>query len=256
MNQGIVFKIKKFALHDGPGIRTTVFLKGCPLRCGWCHNPEGISPDPQLMNGRRPTVAGETMSVEQVMEAIRKDRLFYEESGGGVTFSGGEPLLQPGFLQSLLAACHAEGLHTALDTSGHAPAQTFRKLAGLADLVLFDLKLIAPERHKACTGVGNGLILENFQALGRLHPAVRVRLPLVPGVTDDEDNIRAISDRIKTCQGLAGVDLLPFHRIGDQKYAQLGMENRLADLTSPDPQWIERTRSLYEQYGVPVTVGG
>lgn len=256
MNQGIVFKIKKFALHDGPGIRTTVFLKGCPLRCGWCHNPEGISPEPQVMNGRRRTVVGERLSVAQVMDAVRKDRLFYEESGGGVTFSGGEPLLQPRFLEALLAACRGEGLHTALDTSGHAPAETFLRLAGMADLVLFDLKLMDPERHKASAGVDNALILDNFHALGRLHPAVRVRLPLVPGVTDDEENIRAVAAGIKTCRGLAGVDLLPFHRIGDQKYLQLGMEKRLAGLAPPSPQAVAATRSRYAQHGVSVTLGG
>ncbi|MEJ2040555.1 MAG: glycyl-radical enzyme activating protein [Desulfosarcinaceae bacterium] len=256
MTKGIVFKIKKFALHDGPGIRTTVFFKGCPLGCWWCHNPEGISPEPQIMRGRRETVAGEQMSVDQVLAEILKDRLFYEESGGGVTFSGGEPTMQPLFLEGLLQACRAQGLHTAIDTSGHAPVETFLRLAGLADLVLFDLKLIDPARHKRFTGVDNHLILDNFRALGRTHPAVRVRLPLIPGVTDDEENIRAVAEVAHACKGLAGADLLPYHRIGDQKYDQLGMERRLADLATPTPGAVSAAQSLYRKYGLSVSLGG
>jgi pyruvate formate lyase activating enzyme len=256
MPEGVVFKFKKYALHDGPGIRTTVFLKGCPLKCWWCHNPEGISPAPQTMAGRHIQRVGRRMSVEAVMLEILKDTVFYEESGGGVSFSGGEPLMQPVFLEALLEACRRQGLHTAIDTSGYAPCGTFLRLAKKADLVLFDIKLIDSRKHRTYTGVDNALILENLRVLCLEHAHVRVRLPLVPGVTDDDENIRAVLQLLGNCKGLKGVDLLPFHRIGEEKYKQLAMQPKMVDTAPLSTEAVKAIAARYRQCGLPVAIVG
>ena len=167
MAEGTIFRIKKYALHDGPGIRTTVFFKGCPLSCRWCHNPEGIDPRPQTMSRR--TSSGETdetvgrvIGVDALVKVIEKDVLFYDESGGGVTFSGGEPLGQPHFLEALLAACNRLEIHATLDTSGFAPVDVIDRVLSRLQLVLFDLKIMDAERHRRHTGVSNRIILENL----------------------------------------------------------------------------------------------
>ncbi len=306
--RGIVFDIMKFALHDGEGIRTTVFFKGCPLDCWWCHNPESRSPRPQHLyraarcircnacidacpesalsrdNGRVrldlgrcaahglcaracPTeamqIAGRELTVDEVMEAVRSDRVFYDESGGGVTFSGGEPGMQPDFLCALLDACDAEGIHTAVDTCGALPWEVLQRIARRADLVLYDLKIIEPQRHRRYTGVSNELILENLERLAELRIdealplEIRVRVPVVPGVNDDDDNFRRLGVFLS---GLPGerlcVDLLPYQRLGEAKYEALGLDYRLPGTRPPDPNDVRRFAEIVSLHGSPVTVRG
>jgi len=261
---GIVFKIKKYALHDGPGIRTTVFLKGCPLRCWWCHNPEGQRPEPEPMslavgagNGAaRSEIVGRSWTVSALMAEIEKDRIFYDESGGGATFSGGEPLARPEFLKALLDACRRREIHTAVDTSGYAPPGLVGEVLARADLVLYDLKLMDDARHRQYTGVGNRGILENLTALAGLGPQVVVRIPLIPGINDDADNIRRTAEFLCSLKTIRQVDLLPFHPIAEGKYRRLEMENKLTGVRSPTRQDCERLGALLTAAGLTVSYGG
>ncbi len=259
--QGILFRIKRYALHDGPGIRTSLFFKGCPLSCRWCHNPEGQSFEIQQMagsraeGGRRQAV-GWSLSVEEALAEIEKDVLFYDDSGGGVTFSGGEPLAQAPFLAALLEQCRRHEIHTAVDTSGYAPPEVFEEIASRADLLLFDLKLMDDEAHRDWTGVSNEIILENFRTACRRGIPLRVRVPLIPGVTDTLENIQQIAAFIHGCGGAGGIDLLPFHRIGDDKYRRLGMANAMAGVPDIPPETIGEIRSFLTDRGFDVTIGG
>ncbi len=256
MQEGLVFKIKKYALHDGPGIRTTAFLKGCPLRCWWCHNPEGLSAEPQTMKGDRNNKVGLKMTADHLLAEIEKDQIFYDESGGGVTFSGGEPLMQPLFLETLLNACRQRGIHTAIDTSGHAPADTFGRLANLADLVLFDLKVMNVKAHRTYTGKDNSLILDNFKALCRSATPKRVRFPLVPGITDQPANLRAVGRFMRNCGAGGQIDLLPYHRIGGQKYTRLDLDNKMSHVATMSAEAIAQAKADFEQMGFCVHIGG
>ncbi|MBN2608514.1 MAG: glycyl-radical enzyme activating protein [Candidatus Fermentibacteraceae bacterium] len=267
MNSGVVFQYKRYSLHDGPGIRTTVFLKGCPLSCSWCHNPESISPLPQLVllstrcfgcgecasacpsgavDAKRPgktdrtictlcgecvracpagarAIAGQRTDVEEVMTMVERDLPFYEESGGGVTFSGGEPLMQPDFLAELLSRCRERGIHTAVDTSCHAPAPVFMMVAGLADLMLCDLKLAGDPQMLEYTGVKAGGILDNIRALAEDGGDFVLRMPVIPGVTDAPDNLRGVADFIKSLSRRPVLELLPYHSAYREKYRRLGI---------------------------------
>ena len=256
---GIVFKVKKYALHDGPGIRTTVFLKGCPLRCWWCHNPEGQRPEPDTMPlavGGRNEIVGRRWTVDALMVQIEKDRIFYDESGGGATFSGGEPLCQPDFLAALLDGCRRREIHTAVDTSGHASENTIKNVLARADLVLFDLKLMDDARHRQYTGVGNRQILANLKTLAALGPEVVVRIPLVPGINDDPDNLRRTGAFVRDLNTIRQVDLLPFHSIADGKYRRLKLENKMAGARSLAPKAYDALCDLFAGAGLTVTVGG
>jgi pyruvate formate lyase activating enzyme len=253
---GRIFKLQKYALHDGPGIRTTVFFKGCPLNCRWCHNPEGIAPEVKAGALQGDRLGGWQATVQQVLDEIEKDRIFYDQSGGGVTFSGGEPTLQPEFLGELLAGCRQRAIHTALDTCGWAPGPIFARIADQADLVLFDLKLIDPKAHRTYTGSDNRLILDNFRVLAATGRSLRVRVPLVPGITDTEDNLRVLADFLNSCGAEAPVDLLPFHAIADQKYQRLGKPNPMAGVISPSPQAVGRVCDFLNRQGFTTTIGG
>ncbi len=241
---GTVFNIQRFSTHDGPGIRTTVFLKGCPLACPWCHNPESRAPELEIAfnEGRCihcgacvrsckagavenrllcvlcgecvdacPTgareIVGRVYTVDELLAEVERDRDFYQDSGGGVTFSGGEPLMQPTFLASALAACKARELHTTVDTTGFAPNATLRDVARHTDLFLYDLKLMDTERHRAYTGASNELILDNLRTLAELGSEVVIRIPLIPGITDTEENLTAIGDFVHSL-GLGRVSLV------------------------------------------------
>ena len=271
-----VFNIMRFATHDGPGIRTAVFFQGCPLSCWWCHNPEGQGFRPRAMyfeercrlcgdclaacpegitdfgcrrcvvcaevcQAEARQVAGRRMTMGEVVREIEKDAVFYDHSGGGVTLSGGEPVAQPRFAEALLAACRERGIHTVLETCGFAHPETFLRVALAADQVLFDLKLIDPVKHKQYTGVSNRGILRNLEQLAaRRHP-LRVRIPVVPGVNDSDEEAAQFSEYLK---GLAirDVELLPYHRIGSEKYRRLGLAYRLPETPEPVAAEMRRMR--------------
>jgi pyruvate formate lyase activating enzyme len=261
MTVGTIFKIKRYALHDGPGIRTTVFFKGCPLSCRWCHNPEGIDPNPQTMSrctssGDLDETVGTIIGVDALVKEIEKDVLFYDESGGGVTFSGGEPLGQPAFLDALLAACRHREIHAVLDTSGFAPVAVVDQMLPRLQLVLFDLKIMDAHRHHRHTGVANRIILENLTRIAGSGTPLRIRIPLIPGMTDDDANLNEIIGFACKLETLEGVDLLPFHRIGEEKYRRLGLVDRMAGTAPPSPERVAAIKNRFERAGLVVTIGG
>ena len=264
--QGTIFDIKRYAIHDGPGIRTTVFLKGCPLRCPWCHNPEGRNPDLETMvprashgeadNAGVPETVGRVVTVSEVMEEIEKDILFFDQSGGGATFSGGEPLMQPEFLLALLRACKERDIHTALDTSGFASRDVLLSVVDLIDLVLFDLKIMNDEQHIRCTGVSNSSILANLRSLDAMRIRTVVRFPVVPQITDTEENVAEMVGFAASLETIHDIALLPYHRMGSGKYRRLKMRNALKGVPSPTNQRIEEIRLLFESRGIRVSIGG
>ena len=221
---GIVFDIRELTLHDGPGIRTTVFLKGCPMRCAWCHNPEGLSPTPQIMRGAtgKRLVGRSYTSIELSTILNRLAPLLRD--GGGVTFSGGEPLMQAAFAAD--AIDRLDNLHVALGTSGCAPEQDFRLVVRKCDLVLFDLKLMNTDAHRRWTGVDNESILSNLTVLAALGTPFIIRVPLVPGVTDTDENLSAIAAYVSQLPGNPRVEFLPYNRAAGGKYAACGLEWR------------------------------
>jgi pyruvate formate lyase activating enzyme len=298
---GIVFNIQKYSLQDGPGIRTTVFLKGCPLCCAWCHNPEGISAQPEIvvvesrcavcgecrtacplpgaLDGSGPLstqnpdclhcaacvdacpggarqVIGRTLSVADVMAEVLRDRIFYEDSGGGVTFSGGEPLAQPHFLRALLEACQTHGIHAALDTTGFARWEHLRAAADLSRLVLYDLKAFDEQLHRRLTGVPNGQIIENLLALDRVHSNIWIRLPIVPGSNDDLADLRRKADFVARLRHVTQVNLLPFHRTGVHKFTRLGLNHNLDEVGTPSVEQMEQAVAVFAAAGVTAKIGG
>ncbi|WP_299578882.1 glycyl-radical enzyme activating protein [uncultured Sunxiuqinia sp.] len=262
---GIIFDIKRFAVHDGPGIRTTVFFKGCPLQCQWCHNPESIDPKPVCvpktvqLNGHLFTEneqVGYTITPRQLLAELQKEQVFMEESGGGVTFSGGEPLLQSPFLQKMLKLCQNHGMHTAVDTSLLASWKTVQQTAQATDLFLLDLKLMDDQKHRAYTGVSNRLILANMQKLARLQKAYNVRIPIIPGVSNTPENIEAsIAFLQKLPHPPRAVDLLPFHNTARSKYIRFQLENPFKDQASLRKEALLEIRQQFERAGFTVSIG-
>ena len=267
MSTGIIFDLKKYAIHDGPGIRTTVFLKGCPLNCQWCHNPESIEFEPERsLNYRNPfrlnpfsenndDLIGEEVTAEAVMGEILKDRHYYDSSGGGVTFSGGEPLAQPDFLASLLEKCNEEKLHAAVDTSGFASEETLDRVISMVDLFLFDVKLIDSELHRQYTGVENEKILNNLNHLVDSGKKVELRFPLIPDVTDTDENITQLKELIRDNPGLGKVNILPFHDV-NKKYSKLGLEFPLAGAKPTVEKDLAVIVDELKSTGINVEVGG
>jgi pyruvate formate lyase activating enzyme len=247
---GIVFDIVEFAVHDGPGIRTSVFLKGCPLDCAWCHNPEGKSSQPQVMQGAAgERTAGKWYTAEALAWRLNRQAEILKASQGGVTFSGGEPLAQANFLLDVID--HLDGLHVLLDTSGYAEEGDFRRVAQRCDLVYFDLKLIDERLHQRYTGRGNRPILNNLRVLSQMGLPFVVRVPLVPRVTDTPENLSAIAQLVRELPGLLRVDLLPYNRAAGAKYRAAGMPY------APDfdeDQECQSDTGVFEQMGVPVRV--
>ena len=223
MTTGIVFDIKEFTVHDGPGIRTTVFMKGCPLTCSWCHNPEGQSMRPQVIRGLAgERLAGREYTASELAALLNGQASILRDAEGGVTFSGGEPLMQAEFVAEVIDLL--DDLHVLLDTSGYGNGQVFHKLLDRSDLVYFDLKLIDPEIHRQYTGQSNELILNNLKILGTSGKPFVIRVPLVPGVTDTDENLAAIAQTNRGFPGLVRVDLLPYNRAAGSKYEFAGME--------------------------------
>lgn len=234
---GIIFDIKKYAIHDGPGIRTTIFFKGCSMACQWCHNPEsknvGIEKfvvKDRVKKSTKHEIVGYEMSVDEVMEKIEKDRVFYDESNGGVTFSGGEPLVQTNFLLELLKRCKKTDLHTVVDTSGEASWKDFKKIQKYVDLFLYDIKIIDEELHKKYTGVSNKLVNKNLMKLIDEGNDVELRIPLIPGITDTDKNINKIIQFISVLSPLPNVTLLAYNPLNRDKLDRFCLENPLGKL--------------------------
>ena len=301
MISGTIFDIKRFAIHDGPGVRTTVFFKGCPLNCWVCHNPEGQDVGSDLLirderctlcgdcldvcprdaisqNGDGVQVdrlrcdlcgacadaclrgaleiAGKSVEVDAVVRQIERDVVYYDESGGGVTFSGGEPLAQPDFLLALLTECKSRDISTVVDTSGYAHLEVVRAVVDLVDLFLYDLKLVDSDRHKEFTGVPNGPILENVSWLSEHGSSLTVRLPLIPDVNDDTENLSALGRFLSSLPQPHPVDILPYHQTGVDKYVRLGRDYNLSDKQPPGETQVAAAVRLLEQAGLNVTVRG
>ena len=251
MTSGIVFDIKEFTIHDGPGISTTVFMKGCLLSCTWCHNPEGQSMKPQVIRGLAgERLAGRKYTAAELAALLNGQADILRGNEGGVTFSGGEPLLQAKFVAEVIDLL--DGLHILLDTSGYGDEQEFRSLVDRSDLVFFDLKLIDPVMHRQYTGCGNEPILDNLKVLSASGKPYVIRVPLVPGVTDTDENLAAIARTVRRLPGLLYVDLLPYNRSAGSKYEYAGMEFKPGyDENRP----LNINTRLFAKYGVKVNVG-
>jgi pyruvate formate lyase activating enzyme len=291
---GTIFEIQRFSIHDGPGIRTTVFLKGCPLRCVWCHNPEGIERAPrlsfladrcigcgycfgvcpqhghQMVDGvhvlqRQACLAcgrcsakcyagalelvGRQVGVQEVIEEVLKDRPFYETSGGGMTLSGGEPMLQLPFTLALLRAAKGAGLHTAMETCGYTTSAALDRVRPFVDLFLFDLKETDPARHLEYTGVENAPILAALRHLHDAGATVLLRLPIVPGLNDRPEHLRCVAERVRELPRLQGVEIMPYHRLGSSKRQRFGLSaDPLAAVETPTADavagWVRSLREL------------
>lgn len=263
--QVCIFDIKRFAVHDGPGIRSTVFMKGCPLDCWWCHNPEGISAEPERISEliqfegvtlNRVLQAGRWMEVEDLMALLERDRIYMEESGGGLSFSGGEPLQQADALFRLLELAWERGLHTTVDTSGYSDRGNIKKLGGLANLILFDLKTLDEGKHREFTGGSNRGILENLAELLKGPAAVRIRIPLVGGFNDSEKDISDMIAYLKSLDRLPGVDVLPYHPHGMHKYRRFRKEIRQNGFFVPPGELLDSVRQRFREAGIDAGIGG
>ncbi len=262
---GTIFDIKHYAIHDGPGIRQTVFLKGCPLSCWWCHNPESRGREifsyekEESIDGRKVhqiETIGKQYAVAGLMTEIEKDLIFFEESGGGITFSGGEPLLQFDFLMEVLEKCKQKSIHTCVDTTGFVSSEKMKKVAELTDLFLFDLKIVDDELHQKYTGISNHLILENLQMLDKLGKDIWIRFPLIPGINDDESNIFRMLEFLNHLQKKHPVQILPYHKIGKHKYSRFGIDYKMEGVEESSQKHIDSIKKYFEDAGFAVTVGG
>ena len=302
--KAFIFNKQKYNMYDGPGVRTLVFFKGCPLRCKWCSNPEGLERKYQIMF--KPTtcvscgscvpvcpqkihsisssgehiidrrsdcigcgqcveacipdalkIAGEQVPISELLEYVEQDRAFYDQSGGGVTLGGGEVTSQPEAAINLLQACKQEGLHTAIETCGYTKKETILRFAEYVDLFLFDLKHIDPDRHFELTGVRNEMILENLEELIMKRNHVKVRMPMLKGINDSEAEIRGVIEFLKPFRefkNFEGIDLLPYHKLGVNKYVQLGMDYPIEGDPSLDDADLDRIEGWIREYDFPVSV--
>ena len=298
-NHGIIFDIKKYSIHDGPGTRTTVHLKGCPLACWWCHNPESQSVRPTVLFRSEKCIAcgtcvkvcpqgaisvsggalvtdealctgcgkcceacppearelcGKPYTIEELMTELKKDEIFFRT--GGVTFSGGEPLMQPEFLIEALDACGAQGYHRCVDTCGFTQKRVIVDAAKRTDLFLYDIKHMDPEEHKKYTGVDNVVILENLAAISEAGANINVRIPFMPGLNSSDENMRAIGKFVAPLRGVVGVNILPYHTVAKGKHERWHMEYKLNDLMPPTENQTHHAAEILESCGLKVHIGG
>jgi pyruvate formate lyase activating enzyme len=301
MVEGTIFDIKKYAIHDGPGIRSTVFFKGCPLACRWCHNPEGMSVTSQRIYRRERCIGcgecvricpnealiqttegifwnpakcdlcqtcadhcpseavefvGRKVGVGEVMREIVKDIAFYDESGGGITLSGGEPLMQPDFLLQLLDACAELDLHRTVDTSGYADSELLLEVARRTDLFLYDLKVMDAVKHRDFTGVSNERVLNNLKLLAQNNARIEVRVPIIPGINADAENIDRTAEFVSALPGVERVAILPFHNSARGKYSRLGMDCIASEIECPSKEHLKIIAARLENSGLQVKIGG
>lgn len=305
-NTARIVDIKRFAIHDGPGIRTTVFLKGCPLRCLWCHNPEGISTAPELAYyahkcagcgmcvkscprgahsfpdnaengapihifdrslciacgkcaencvGEALTLFGREISAGEALKTVLEDRIFYASSGGGVTLSGGEPLLHPDFCAELLSGARAEGIGTAVDTCGDVPEEAFRAVLPYTDLFLYDLKHMDAVEHKKLTGRSNERILANLRLLSELGRPAEIRIPLIPTLNDSAENLTAAGAFLAKLPNITRVKVLPYHDMARSKYAALGKPDTMPKVAPPDDDALDRAAAILTGFGLNAVSG-
>lgn len=282
-------------MHDGPGIRTLVFLKGCPLRCLWCANPESQEPIPQISSlynrcigcdickkvcpqnaitlidgvykidielcdncglcaeecyAESKRIVGKEMTVEEVIDEIMKDSSFYKRSGGGVTFSGGEPLMQPDFLLEILKECKRLKVNTAIETSGYADSDVIKEIAKYLDLIYYDIKHIDPNKHKELTGLPNEKILDNLKSLNDMRSSIIVRIPIIPTCNDDENNIKGIAEFCVRLKSIVRIELLPYHNLGESKYRSINKEYSLEGLEKPTAEYMENICEIVKKAGM------
>jgi len=263
--KALIFDIKRYAVHDGPGIRTTVFFKACPLNCWWCHNPE--SQDIKLQEVLNTVIfdgvavnesekIGKLMTINQVMDEIRKDILFFDDSGGGVTFSGGEPLMQHNFLLEILKQCKEEEIHTCVDTSGFSRWDKMEKILPYTELFLYDLKHFDNEKHIKYTGVSNRQIIGNLEKLLERGKEVWIRYPFIPELNDDENNLAEMQLFLRKHPEIKQLNILPYHNISNHKYNKLNKPYLLKDLKTPSEAQIQELKSKFDTVVEKVIVGG
>lgn len=302
MPKPLVFDIKRYAINDGPGIRIAIFLKGCNLKCSWCHNPESISAESERMYSpskcikcgtcvvacpekaitltsegiitdadlcrmsgkcadvcptRAIEISGKDISVDEIVKEIEKERPFFDQSGGGVTFSGGEPLLHHKFLIRLLKECGRRGIHRAVDTAGYVNTDIILEVARHTDLFLYDLKIMDPEKHRKWIGVTNEKILENLKILAETGAKIIIRIPLIGGVNDDPENIEKTAQFVAELSGEKKVvNLLPYHKIAQTKYQKLGRPEDFQLLEEPSVEVKLKAISIFQKHGLTATIGG
>jgi pyruvate formate lyase activating enzyme len=301
MQTGMIFDIKQYAIHDGPGIRTTIFFKGCPLACRWCHNPEGIEMIPQVVYREMRCIGcgecvatcpegaltltpegitadlsrckacgscvdvciavareltGRTITSADLMKIIIKDIPFYDESGGGVTFSGGEPLMQPEFLLELLKECGKEQIHRTVDTSGCVDTEVLMSVARETELFLFDLKLMDSEKHREYTSIPNHLILSNLKQLARSGVDITVRIPIIPGINTDDENIDFTGMLLRVLPEIRNVHILPYHDFQKNKYIRFNTEYHAGHILPPTKEELAAIKKRLETFELNVDIGG
>ncbi len=302
MSSGWIFKVQRHCIHDGPGIRTTVFFKGCPLSCLWCFNPESQNPEPEVVHSPGSCIAcglcvkecpqpgtlginqgkiihnkhlctdcgictevcpagalgfvGYQISAEEIAATALRDKVFYEKSGGGVTLSGGEATTQPEFARDILRLCREEGIHTAIETCGHSPWEDLERILEFTDIVLFDLKVVNSRRHRELTGVSNELILANMQRVSQSGKEMVLRIPVIPGLNDSEEDLVDSIAIIKSLPVCPGVHLLPYELLGVEKYRRLGRDYRLEGVQLHSEGELEQLRLYFIERGIDVQIGG